>query len=88
MTNSITLFAVSTMLVRSIWSWAVNTTMIEGWEIERHEALLRKARKMGGYVYGPNGLKLRVTRQEFPYDIGIWPNLKQGMGSGNVSLVS
>ncbi len=27
---------------------------------------------------------MRVERQEFPYDIGIWRNLKQGMGTGNV----
>jgi hypothetical protein len=59
--------------------------MIEGWEIERHETLLRRARHSGGFLDGPDGMKVRIKRQEFPYDIGIWNNLKQGMGTGNVS---
>ncbi len=84
MTNSLTLFAVSTMLVRSIWSLAVNTTTIEGWEIDRHHALLRRARTMGGFVYGPDGTKVLIRRQEFPYDVGIWRNITQGMGTANV----
>lgn len=29
---------------------------------------------------------MRVERQEFPYDIGIWKNLCQGMGTRNVIL--
>ncbi|KAI9806991.1 MAG: Palmitoyltransferase [Piccolia ochrophora] len=33
---------------------------------------------------GPDGVKVRLVKQEFPYDIGIWKNLKQGMGGGNV----
>lgn len=60
--------------------------MIESWEIERHESLLERAKKMGGYVYAPGGKKLRIARQEFPYDIGIWKNLCQGMGTGNVLM--
>ena len=39
---------------------------------------------MGGYLDGPGGLRVKIERQEFPYDIGIWKNLKQGMGSANV----
>jgi palmitoyltransferase len=85
MANSFTLFAVGVLLVRTIWSLAVNTTTIEGWEIDRHRALLRRARILGGYVYGPDGIKVPMKKQEFPYDIGIWRNFKQGMGgSGNV----
>lgn len=86
-TNSFTLFAVTALFVRSIWSLTVNTTTIEGWEVDRHHALLRRARVQGGYVYGPGGVEVYITRQEFPYDIGIWQNCKQGMGgSGNVSF--
>lgn len=58
-------------------------TTIEGWEVERHEALLRRARVTGGYLNGPDGSKIRLERQEFPWDVGIWSNLCQGMGSRN-----
>jgi len=82
--NSITLFALSILLVRATYSLAINTTMIESWEIERHEALVDRARKTGGWVYGSGGQRVRVERQEFPFDIGIWKNLVQGMGTANV----
>jgi palmitoyltransferase len=84
--NSITLFALSILLIRASYSLATNTTMIESWEIERHEALVDRSRKMGGYVYAYGGQKTRVERQEFPYDIGIWKNLCQGMGTSNIIL--
>ena len=29
---------------------------------------------------------MRVERQEFPYDVGIWKNLCQGMGTNNVLM--
>lgn len=53
--------------------------------MERHESLLRRARARGGYVYGPGGIKVKIVRHEFPYDIGIFSNIAQGMGSRNVS---
>ena len=56
-------------------------TTIESWEIERHSRLLRRARVFGGYLDGPDGVKVRIQRQEFPYDIGIWRNITQGMDS-------
>ena len=55
--------------------------MIEGWEIERHETLLRRAKALGGCLDGPDGIKVKIAKQEFPYDVGIWQNIKQGMGS-------
>ncbi|KAF2270681.1 zf-DHHC-domain-containing protein [Lojkania enalia] len=82
--NSLTLFALSILLIRNIWCLAVNTTTIEGWEIERHNTLVRRARYFGGYLDAPDGLKVHIRKQEFPYDIGIWANFKQGMGTGNV----
>ena len=82
--NGVTLFALSILFVRATYSLAINTTMIESWEIERHEALVERARKTGGWVYGNGGQRLRVEHQEFPYDIGIWKNLVQGMGTANV----
>ncbi|KAK5002651.1 Palmitoyltransferase [Cryomyces antarcticus] len=29
-------------------------------------------------------MRVKIVRQEFPYDIGIWSNIKQGMGTRNV----
>lgn len=81
--NSITLFALAILCVRNIWCLAVNTTTIEGWEIERHRTLLRRARHFGGYLEAPDGSSVRIKRQEFPYDVGIWANIAQGMGSAN-----
>ncbi|KAF1995879.1 zf-DHHC-domain-containing protein [Amniculicola lignicola CBS 123094] len=82
--NSFTLFALSMLLIRNIWCLAVNTTTIEGWEIERHKTLLRRSRAFGGFLDGPEGTRVRIERQEFPYDVGIWTNFKLGMGTANM----
>ncbi|PYH85174.1 zf-DHHC-domain-containing protein [Aspergillus uvarum CBS 121591] len=82
--NSLTVFMLFILLVRTAWALALNTTTIEEWEIERHQTLLRRARHFGGYLQGPGGVRVRIKRQEFPYDVGVWGNLKQGMGSGNI----
>ncbi|KAE8369766.1 Palmitoyltransferase [Aspergillus caelatus] len=83
--NSLTVFMLFILLVRTLWSLGANTTTIESWEIERHETLLRRARHYGGYLEGPGGVRVRIKRQEFPYDIGIWSNIREGMGgSSNV----
>lgn len=84
-TNSITLFALAILLLRNIWTLAVNTTTIEGWEIERHRTLVRRARHFGGYLESPDGVQVRIKKQEFPYDVGILSNIVQGMGTANVS---
>ena len=81
--SCITLFAVGVLLIRNIWCLAVNTTTIEGWEIERHRTLVRRARHFGGYLEGADGGQVRIKKQEFPYDIGIWANIVQGMGTAN-----
>nr|OQO04104.1 hypothetical protein B0A51_18099 [Rachicladosporium sp. CCFEE 5018] len=59
-------------------------TTIEGWEVERHEALRRRARVMGGFLEGANGEQIRIDSQEFPWDIGIWSNFCQAFGTWNV----
>ncbi|KAE8149707.1 DHHC palmitoyltransferase-domain-containing protein [Aspergillus avenaceus] len=83
--NSLTVFVLSVLLIRTLWSLGSNTTTIESWEVERHETLLRRARHFGGFLDGPGGVRIRIRRQEFPYDIGILSNIKQGMGgSSNV----
>lgn len=83
--NSITLFALTILLVRHIWCLGGNVTTIESWEIERHETLVRRARARGGYLEGPDGVRVRIRKQEFPYDIGILPNIRQGMGGSVLS---
>lgn len=82
--NFVILFALTILLGRDIWCLALNTTTIEGWEIERHKTLVRRARYFGGFLPGPDGVKVRIQKQEFPFDVGIWGNFKQGMGTGNV----
>ena len=79
--NSFTLFGVGLLFLRNLWCLASNVTTIEGWEIERHEALVRRARRNGGYVDGPGGIEIYLTKQEFPFDIGIFSNIAQSMTS-------
>lgn len=75
---------VSITFLRTVWGLGGNVTTIESWEIERHEQLLRRARALGGYLDGPDGIRIKMARQEFPYDIGIWNNIVQGMGTANI----
>jgi len=82
--NTLTLFLVSITFLRTAWGLGANVTTIESWEIERHEQLLRRARALGGYLDGPDGIRIKIVRQEFPYDIGIWSNIVQGMGTANL----
>ncbi|KIW65309.1 hypothetical protein PV04_07580 [Phialophora macrospora] len=81
--NTLTVFLVSITFFRAIYGLGANVTTIESWEIERHEQLLRRARALGGYLDGPDGIRMKLVKQEFPYDIGIWNNICQGMGSAN-----
>ncbi|KAL4786600.1 DHHC palmitoyltransferase-domain-containing protein [Aspergillus varians] len=85
--NSLTLFVLFLLLVRTLWSLGSNTTTIESWEIERHETLLRRARRFGGFLQGPGGISVRISKQEYPYDIGIWSNIRAGMG-GSSNVIS
>lgn len=78
--NSLVLFGIALLFIRTLWCLGANTTTIEGWEIERHETLVRRARALGGYLDGPDGTKVRIRKQEYPYDIGIYANFAQGMG--------
>lgn len=84
MANSFTLFMVFIIWIRSVWSLVANQFTIEGWEQERHSTLLRRARVFGGWLDGPDGTRIRIQHQEYPYDIGLWSNAVQGMGTWNV----
>jgi hypothetical protein len=46
--------------------------------------LLRRARVLGGQLDGPDGTKVRIEHQEFPWDVGIWSNFRQAMGTWNL----
>lgn len=90
----LTTLVLGILLANTLRGWIFNTTMIEGWEVERHEAVLRRG---GGYVEEDwwrdgeaDGDDPDTPRQatmldpvEFPYDIGIFSNLAQAMGTPN-----
>ena len=82
--NSITLLALSVMFAQTLYLLGGNITSIESLEIERHENLLRRSKKNGGYLEGPDGSKFRMTKQEFPYDIGILRNIQQALGNNMI----
>lgn len=84
--TAVTLFILIVLLVTSVHSLCLNTTMIETWEVDRHKALVRRAKKNGGFVSAPGGDQLKISWQEFPYDIGVWGNICQGMGTSNPLL--
>ena len=81
--NTLTLFMVGIIFFRAFYALCCNVSTIESWEIERHEQLLRRSRVLGGYLDGPDGIRIRVVKQEFPFDIGIWRNICAGMGTSN-----
>ncbi|KAH7027794.1 DHHC palmitoyltransferase-domain-containing protein [Microdochium trichocladiopsis] len=97
--GGVTSLALGILLITTVRGWLFNTTMIEGWEIERHEAVLeRRYASSGGDDDGwwrsgeraPGGdtaaAHLAVDPVEFPYDIGIFENMAQAMGTRNVLM--
>ncbi|KAI0467178.1 zf-DHHC-domain-containing protein [Xylaria cf. heliscus] len=91
-TACLTALALGILLATTVRGWMFNTTMIEGWEIERHEAVLQR----GGYDADDDDYWWRtsdgdadaaprsmVDPLEFPYDVGIYANLVQAMGTSN-----
>ncbi|KAK8061452.1 palmitoyltransferase pfa4 [Apiospora phragmitis] len=90
-----TSLALGILLGTTLQGWLFNTTMIEGWEIERHDALLERRRGAfgdgggGGSNYdGDDGYweTRRDADDPFPYDVGIFANMAQAMGTANVLL--
>ncbi|KAI0503039.1 zf-DHHC-domain-containing protein [Xylaria bambusicola] len=84
-----TSLALGILLVTAVRGWLFNITMIEGWEIERHEAVLQR----GGYEEEDwwrtsdgdtdSAPRSMVDPVEFPYDIGVYTNMAQAMGTSN-----
>ncbi|CAM1510134.1 Fc.00g004690.m01.CDS01 [Cosmosporella sp. VM-42] len=81
-----TSLALGIMLTTTLRGWLFNLTMIEGWELERHEAIADRGGRDWWDVVGPNGEKFRFEKLEFPYDIGFFANMSQAMGTSNVLL--
>jgi len=79
-----TFLGLSLLFLRALYGVVMNITIIEGWEIERHAILVKRARRNGGILYAPGGKEIRLVQQEFPYDIGIGSNMVQAMGTINV----
>ncbi|KAI0190876.1 DHHC zinc finger domain-containing protein [Xylaria flabelliformis] len=88
-TTCLTALALGVLLVTTVKGWLFNTTMIEGWEIERHEAVLQR----GGYEEddwwrtsdgdADAAPRTMVDPLEFPYDVGVYANMAQAMGTSN-----
>ncbi|KAK5630510.1 hypothetical protein RRF57_006225 [Xylaria bambusicola] len=89
MVTFFTSLALGILLVTTVRGWLFNTTMIEGWEIERHEAVLQR----GGYEEEEwwrtsdgdtdSAPRSMVDPVEFPYDVGLYANMAQAMGTSN-----
>ncbi|KAK1829218.1 Palmitoyltransferase PFA4 [Podospora conica] len=84
-----TAFALLVLLVTTLRSCLLNRTMIEEWQLERHESVLSRldpAAEPGDY-WGADGdarvLARALARVEFPYDVGFLANVAQAMGTSN-----
>lgn len=76
--------ALGILLVTTVKSWIFNQTMIEGWEVDRHEAIAERGGRDWWDIVGPDGETIRFERIEFPYDVGFFSNMAQAMGTTNL----
>lgn len=82
----VTSVALGVMLITSLKNWILNRTTIEGWELERHEAIADRSSRDWWDISGPDGRTVRFERTEFPYDVGFFTNMAQAMGTANPIL--
>ncbi|KAL8304994.1 hypothetical protein RB597_004051 [Gaeumannomyces tritici] len=101
--------ALGILLATTAKAWVLNRTMIEDWEVERHEALLARhgvgGRRSTWWATDDDDddetdasgggseseldeddipvAGMPTRRVEFPYDIGVWGNMCQAMGTRN-----
>jgi palmitoyltransferase len=80
-----TMLALGILLFTTVKAWVFNTTMIEGWQLERHEAVLSRYHRDEFWPGDPDEC-LKLERVEFPYEIGFFENMAQAMGTRNVLL--
>ncbi|KAH8883817.1 zf-DHHC-domain-containing protein [Thozetella sp. PMI_491] len=83
LTCAATILALSILLYTTTRSWMLNMTMIEGWEVERHEAVLERYESEDADFWGLDGAEVILERIEFPYDLGVLANMAQAMGTRN-----
>ncbi|PKS12727.1 hypothetical protein jhhlp_000935 [Lomentospora prolificans] len=79
----VTSLALAIMLTSTVKGWLFNTTMIEGWEIDKHERLVERG---GGWWDEDDEAGGFPDKVEFPYDIGIFKNMSDAMGTRNFLL--
>ncbi|KAI1160444.1 zf-DHHC-domain-containing protein [Nemania serpens] len=96
--TGLTALALGILLATTVRGWLFNMTMIEGWEIERHEAVMQRRGRYDGReeeeeewwrsADGDVGSAPRamVDPVEFPYDVGVFANMSQAMGTANPLL--
>ncbi|KAI1799744.1 zf-DHHC-domain-containing protein [Daldinia bambusicola] len=96
-TAGVTSLALGLLLITTLKGWIFNTTMIESWEIERHESALERRYESssddpyspswwGSGERAPGGNPDTLDPVEFPYDIGFFANMAAGMGTRNPLL--
>ncbi|KAK4229717.1 Palmitoyltransferase PFA4 [Podospora fimiseda] len=83
-----TLFLLSILFFSSLKSCLFNTTMIESWEIDKHESTLSRLDSSFDnpdthYWTEETNDKISLSQIEFPYDLGIYSNISQAMGTSN-----
>ncbi|KAK0747823.1 DHHC palmitoyltransferase-domain-containing protein [Apiosordaria backusii] len=80
-----TFFALFILLVTTLKSWVVNQTLIEMWELDRHNSLLSKiSSSASNNDYWTDDFDpAALSRIEFPYDLGFFKNMSQAMGTSN-----
>ncbi|KAL2885848.1 Palmitoyltransferase pfa4 [Ceratocystis lukuohia] len=81
--TAFTLLALAIILFTTLRAWLLNETTIEGWQRDRHTAVLSKG---PGWWPTDDGDKVRVQHVEFPYDIDFFTNLAEGMSTYNPLL--
>ena len=79
-----TTIALGILLFTTIQGWIFNSTMIEDWEVERHEAVMsRHGDDSDFWGLDGDGGRLQIEAIEYPYDLGIFANMAQAMGTRN-----
>ncbi|KAI1119100.1 zf-DHHC-domain-containing protein [Nemania sp. NC0429] len=98
LTAGLTALALGILLATTVRGWLFNVTMIEGWEVERHEAVMQRRGRYDGreeeeeewWRSGDGDVasapRAMVDPVEFPYDVGVYANMAQAMGTGNPLL--
>jgi palmitoyltransferase len=78
-----TSLAVGILLATATKNWLFNMTTIETWELEKHKSRFETGKD---WFADDEGAKVPLDKIEFPYDVGFFENLAQGMGTRNVLL--